>query len=217
MNSEATEATEATEAPHAMKMVHLAYTVRSSNTDNMLPHVFIDVGRNETMLTPDKPQPGSYWFVFLDVNNPRVKAKEFIVPGKDHSVVPAGIDTYMNDPKYIFALATHALWMPNVPQGQFYDFLAKYGAGRELQRLEQIHAVGNTLMCGGYGSASYVLTSQCGPRGGGLAPPSYELSGTYESNLPAILLMSLMAAASGGPPYSIMDAYTWTSPPPVRA
>ena len=200
------------------EMVHLAYTIRSSNSDNQPPIVVIDVGRNETLHKPDKPQNDSYWFAFLDANNPRVKVKEFVVPGKDHAVVPAGIDTYMNDPKYIFALATHGLWMPYVPQGPFYDFLAKYGAGRELQRLEQIQAVGNSLMCGGYGNASYVLTSLCGPRGGPLpAPASYEVSGTYENNLPAILLLSLMAGSGGGPPYSIMDAYTWTSPPPVRA
>jgi hypothetical protein len=194
-------------------MVHLAYMVRSSNSDNISPLVIIDVGRNETVIRPDKPLAGSYWFVFLDANNPRVKVKEWIVPTKDHSAVPAGIDTYMNDPKYIYALATHSLWTPWVPQGPFYDFLAKYGAGRELQRMEQVSAYGNTLACGGYGFSSYVLTSQGGPRGGPLPPPAaYEKCGPSDGNQPAILLMSLMAASGGGPPYSIMDSYTWTSP-----
>jgi hypothetical protein len=103
--------------------------------------------------------------------------------------------------------------MPSVPQGPLYDFLAKYGAGRELQRLEQIGAVGNTLTCGGYAIVSYVLTSLGGPRVPGQpAPASYEMAGTPDGNLPAILLLSLMPQANG-PPYSIMDAYTWTSPP----
>ena len=195
-----------------MNMVHLAYTIRSSNNDNQPPTIVIDVGRNETIIRPATPTSNTYWIAFLDANNPRVKVKEWIVPGKEHAVVPAGIDTYMNDPKYIYVVATQTLWAPFVPQGPFYDFLAKYGAGRALQRLEQINAAGPVLTSGGYDHVSYCLTSLCGPRGGGVAPASYEVSGTYENNLPAILLMSLMAQSGGGPPYSIMDAYTWTSP-----
>jgi hypothetical protein len=197
-----------------VSMVHLAYTIRSSNSDNLSPTIVIDVGRNETIIKPATPTMNTYWIAFLDASNPRVKVKEWIIPGKEHSVVPAGIDTYMNDPRYIYVVATQTLWVYNIPQGPFYDFLAKYGAGRALQRLEQINAQGQVLTSGGYDHVSYCLTSQCGPRGGPLpAPASYEVSGTYESNLPAILLLSLMASSSGGPPYSIMDAYTWTSPP----
>jgi len=191
----------------------LAYTIRSSNSDR-LPLLYVDVGRNETAIRPDKPQPNSYWFVFLDANNPRVKVKEWVWPGSQHAVVPPGIDTYMNDPKHIFAVATHSLSTPQLPQGPLYDFLAKYGASRELQRLEQISAVGPSLSCGGYEHVSYVLTSACGPRVSGQpAPASYEIGGTPDGNLPAILLLSLMPAANGGPPYSIVEANTWTSPP----
>ena len=74
-------------ADAANKMVHLAYAVRSSNTSGHVPVVLIDVGRNETLHKPDHPQENSYWFVFLDVNNPRQKVKEWVVPAKDHSVV----------------------------------------------------------------------------------------------------------------------------------
>jgi len=211
-------ADETANANAGKQMVHLAYTVRSSNNDNVSPAIVIDVGRNETVIKPASPMPGSYWIAFLDANNPRIKVKEWVIPGKDHSVVPAGIDTYMNNTNYIYAIATQSLWVFQIPQGPFYDFLAKYGAGRELQRLEQINAQGTVLTCGGYDKVSYCLTSLCGPRGGpNPAPPSYEVSGTYESNLPAILLMSLMASPSGGGPYSMMDTYTWTSPTPVRA
>jgi hypothetical protein len=178
------------------------------------PYIYIDVGRNITYIHPDKSQPNSYWFVFLEANNPRVKVKEWIWPGDQHAAVPPGIDTYMNDPKYIFAVITHTLWTPQTPQGPLYDFLAKYGAGRELQRLEQISAVGPAFSCGGYGNVSYVLTSTAGPRVHGQPPPpSYEIGGTPDGNLPALLLLSLMPQANGGPPYSIMDANTWTSPP----
>ena len=67
----------------------------------------------------------------------------------------------MNDPEYIFAVATQYLSTLHVPQGDFYDFLAKYGAGRELQRLEQINTV---LGCGSYQPHGLHLTGQCGPR-----------------------------------------------------
>jgi hypothetical protein len=187
----------------------LAYTIRSTFADQASPSLIIDVGRNQTKIMPASPVPGSYWFVFLDRMNPRVKVKEWVVHGSQHSTVPPGIDTFMNDTKYIFAIATQSLPITWVPQGPLYDFFAKYGASRELQRLEQFNA---TIPCGGLNTLSYVLTSQAGPREPGKpAPPSYE-AGSLEE-LPAVLMMSLMAAQeSGGGPYSIMDAYTWTSP-----
>ena len=79
----------------------LAYTIRSSNY-NYAPFLLIDVGRNETAIRPDSPQVNSYWFVFLDAKNPRVKAKEWVWPGKQNADVPPGIDTYMQDPKLHF-------------------------------------------------------------------------------------------------------------------
>jgi hypothetical protein len=94
-----------------------------------------------------------------------------------------------------------------------YDFFAKYGAGRALQKLEQINAV---LSCGAYGHVGYVLTGQCGPRGDPKVPPppSYEVS-SYAGQ--AMLLMSLMPQMNGAPPYTICDSYTWTSPPAATA
>jgi hypothetical protein len=44
----------------------------------------------------------------------------------------------MSDPGYLFALVTPHLSTLHVPQGDFYDYLAAHGAGRDLQRLEQI-------------------------------------------------------------------------------
>jgi hypothetical protein len=156
-------------------------------------------------MRPDKPQDDSYWIVFLDAKNPRNKVKEWVVPGQDNSKIPSGIDTYMNDPDYIFAITTHFLSTLHVPQGAFYDYLVKYGAGRELQQLEQINSV---LGCGSYGRMSYILTGLCGPRGGkNISPMSYERGSAHP--LPVLLLMSLMPMPGGGPPYSICDSNTF--------
>jgi hypothetical protein len=188
----------------------LAYTVTSSMQTHRYPYLGVGSGLspNETFMHPANPQDDSYWIVIIDAKNPRVKVKEWIVPGANNAV-PGGIDTYMNDPDYIFAVATQYLSTQHVPQDAFYNFLVKYGAGRELQRLEQINS---TLGYGSYGQVSYVLTSQCGPRVPHQpAPPSYEV-GSY-SNYPALLMMSLESMPNGSPPYSIADINTFIPRP----
>ena len=183
----------------------LAYTI-SSTLYAAPPSIIVGYGKNATYMRPDSPQDDSYWIVFLDAKNPRVKVKEFVVPGNNHTGIPPGVDTYMNDPDYIFTIATQNLSTLHVPQGDFYDFFVKYGAGRGLQRLEQISTV---LSCGTYSHMAYILTGQGGPRDPKLPPPiSYELSST-NSAVPALLLMSLMPMPNGGPPYSICDSYTF--------
>jgi hypothetical protein len=61
----------------------------------------------------------------------------------------------MSNPQYIFALATQFLSLLHIPQGDFFDYLMKYGAGRQLQRIEQLNS---TLGCGSIGRPTYVLT-----------------------------------------------------------
>lgn len=183
----------------------LAYTI-SSTLYSGTPSLIIGYGSNGTGMRPQNPQDDSYWIVFLDAKNPRVKVKEWVVPGNNNTTIPSGVDTYMNDPGYIFAIATQYLSTLHVPQGDFYDFFVKYGAGRALQRLEQINTV---LSCGSYSHMAYILTGQCGPRVPGQPSPiSYELSSTSQSS-PALMLMSLMPMPNGGPPYSICDSYTF--------
>ena len=99
----------------------------------------------------------------------------------------------MSDPAYLFAVVTQYLSTLHVPQGDFYDYLAAHGAGRELQRLEQINT---SLGCGWISYMSYALTGQCGP------PPgvAYERGSTSGA---ALMLMSLMPLPNGQPPYSI--------------
>lgn len=184
----------------------LAYTIQSTLNDSGKPSICVDYGKNATWMVPDKPQSDSYWFVFLNAKNPREKVKEWVVPGQNNSTVPAGIDTYMNDPDYIFVVATQYLSTLHVPQGPLYTFLSQYGASRELQRLEQMSTV---LSCGTYSHMAYILTGQAGPRDPKKPPlQSYELSST-SSAVPALMLMSLMPMPNGGPPYSICDSYTF--------
>jgi hypothetical protein len=190
-----------------MPMKHmLAFTIQPSVYTANKPSVAIDVGRNKTWFAPANALDDSYWICIIDATNPRVMVKDFVVPGSQNSQVPAGIDTYMNDPKYIFVLATQTLNTLHVPQGAFFDFLTKYGASRELQKLEQLNTV---LGCGSYGHVSYALTGQCGPRG--LGNISYEKGSIY-SNYSALMMMSLMPGPNGAPPFALCDNYTWTSP-----
>jgi hypothetical protein len=187
----------------------LAFTIAPSVYTGSKPSVVIDVSRNKTWHTPANAPDDIYWICIIDAKNPRVMVKDFILPGAQNSTVPAGIDTYMNDPEYIFAVVTKTLSTLHVPQGAFFDFLTKYGAGRELQKLEQLNVV---FGCGSYSNVSYALTGQCGPRGGGKpSPASYEKGSIY-ADYSALMMMSLMPGANGAPPYSLCDNYTWTSP-----
>ena len=192
-----------------MAMQHmLGFTIHPA-TGGGNPYVVIGVGSNRTALAPTNAPDDSYWICIINAKNPRVMVKDWIIKGSDNSKVPPGIDTYMNDPEYIFVVATKTLSTLHVPQGAFFDFLTKYGAGPELQKLEQLNVV---YGCGNYGNVSYALTGQCGPRGGGKPnPPSYEKGSIY-GGYSALMMMSLMPGPNGAPPYSLCDTYTWTSP-----
>lgn len=179
----------------------LAFTIQSTLVSNWAPSVVVGLGNKSTTFRPQTPVDDSYWILILDDTNPNNKVKDFVVPGSNNTAVPAGLDQYMSSPQYIFAVVTQYLSMLHVPQGDFYDYLAKYGASRELQRLEQINSV---LSCGSYSRVSYILTGQCGPRGTGAV--SYEIGSTRNSEL---LLMSLMPGSGGKPPYSICNSYTF--------
>jgi hypothetical protein len=199
-----------------MDMSHmLAFTIQPSifpGKDSNPPFLVVGAGRDATQMAPAQAQrqDDSYWICIINANNPREKVKDWVIPGTQNSTVPAGIDTYMNNPGYIFVVATEYLNTLHVPQGAFYDFLVKYGAGRELQKLEQLNAV---LSCGNYGHMSYVLIGQCGPREAGKpAPISYE-KGSYLGDVSALMMMSLMPQKNGAPPYSICDSYSWKNPP----
>jgi len=195
----------------------LAYTITAPLADGLRPTVRIGSGwpsNTETTLFPASQTNNTYWIVILSAQNPTQKVTEWVVPAVN-AAPPAGIETYMDNPAYIFAVVTSSLRTVNVPLDAFYNFLAKYGAGTELQKLEQIHSVfGYT----GFARSGYILTGPCGPRTP-VAPQSYEVA-TYnafnaQTLLPALLLMSLQSLPTGQPPYGIIEAHTWLPRPPA--
>jgi hypothetical protein len=173
----------------------LAYSIQTDP-----PLVRVGLGTDMAHIRPDNPQQNSYWIAFLSAQNPKQKVKEWVIPASQNSTVPAGIENFMNNPAYIFALATQGLATMQLPQGDFYNFLVKYGAGPKLQRMEQrIQMMG----CGAFGATRYVLTGNCGPRG----PGSIGYEAGYDDD--GFLLMSLMPMPNGQPPYGICNSYTF--------
>jgi hypothetical protein len=179
----------------------LAYTIHGSLTAGAWPSIRIGQGQSSQPLRPNQPVDDSYWIVIMDANKPATKVQEWIVPGQNNATVPSNLDQYMTNPGYLFAVVTQFLSNYHVPQGDFYDYLAAHGAGRELQKLEQVSTHTQT----GYGlfsRVSYALTGQCGPTGN----VAYERGAFSEA---AMLLMSLMPLPNGQPPYSICDSHTF--------
>ena len=179
----------------------LAYTIRSPVNAGAVSYIRIGQGSSSQVVKPSQPADNSYWIVILDAKQPTTKVQEWVIPGQNNTTVPGNLDEYMHNPGYFFAVVTQILNNSYVPQGAFYDYLAEHGAGRELQKLEQISSHTQT----GYGlytNVSYILTGQGGPPG----QIAYERAGLSDS---ALLLMSLMPTPSGQPPYSICDSYTF--------
>jgi hypothetical protein len=179
----------------------LAYTIRSPLQAGVPPFIRIGQGQSAQVLRPNQPVDDSYWIVIMDANKPATKVQDWVIPGQNNTAVPSNLDQYMSNPAYLFAVVTQYLSNYNVPQGAFYDYLTAHGAGRELQKLEQISSHTQT----GYGlfaHVSYVLTGQGGPTANG----AYERSSFTDATL---LLMSLMPLPNGQPPYSICDSYTF--------
>jgi hypothetical protein len=175
----------------------LAYSIIGSLNSNSVPEIVIGQGPSKKYLKPDTPADDSYWFCILDASNPTNKVKEFVVAGSNNAVVPTGLDAYMSNPAYIFAVVTQYLSTLHVPQGALYTYLVQHGAGRELQRLEQINT---SLGCGSISRMSYLLTAQGGSTFG------YEQGSTKQN---VMLLMSLMPRSNGQPPYNICDTNTF--------
>ena len=183
----------------------LAYTIQAASSPGAWPSITIGQGSTQKGLRPNTPQDDSYWIAILDATNPTNKVQEFVVPGRNNATVPSGLDQYMTSPNYLFVLATQHLSTLHVPQGDFYDYLALHGAGRELQRLEQLNT---SLSCGSISYVTYLLTGHCG------TPPqtAYEQSSTSTSGY-ILFMMSLMPMPNGNPPYTICDTYTFITRP----
>ena len=182
----------------------LAYTIRGGLVSGDYPQIYIGQGSNHKSFFSTNHVDDSYWFYFLDRKNPLTKVYDVVIPGSANSTVPAGLDTYMNNPDLLFGVVTQNLNTLHVPQGPLYTFFVTYGAGRALQKLEQINS---SMSCGYFGHMSYALIGLGGPRGGGNPPlASYEDGSLYHQ---AMIEMSLMPQMNGQPPYSICDCNTF--------
>jgi hypothetical protein len=177
----------------------LAYTLRAPIQGNT-GTAFIRIGQGSSgqTLTPNAPKDQTWWFVILDANKPTSIVQQWVTPS--NNAIPDGLDKYMSNPAYLFAVVSQALSNGQVPQGPLYDYLSKHGAGRELQKLEQVSSY-TYPPYGLYARVSYALTGQ-----GGQGGISYERSSFSE---PALLELSLMPQMNGQPPYSICDSYTF--------
>ena len=177
----------------------LAYTLRAPIQANTgVAQITVGQGSTAQVIKPNQPQDYSYWIVILDASKPTAKLQEWVV--QSNNAIPPGLDQYMSNPKYLFAVVTQTLGSNGVPQGAFYHYLTAHGAGRELQKLEQLSSY-TAPPYGVVSSMAYVLTGQCGT-GGNVA---YEHGSFTE---PVVLELSLMPLPSG-PPYSICDSYTF--------
>lgn len=182
----------------------LAYTIKGGLRSGDVPAVYIGQGTSKKSFVPTNYADDTYWFYFLDASNPQTKVYDLVVPATNNSNVPSGLQTYMDNPGLLFGVVTQNLSTLHVPQGALYDFVAKYGAGRALQRLEQIST---SMGCGYFGNMSYALIGQGGQRGGNnIPPPSYDDSSVQHA---VILEYSLMPQMNGQPPYSICDCNTF--------
>jgi len=179
----------------------LAYTIQGFSSSGGITRITIGQRNTKQSIRPTAPADDSYWIVILDAHNPTTKVQEFVVPGSSNTAVPSGLDTYMSNPAYLFAVVTQYLSTLHVPQGDFYDYLAAHGAGRELQRLEQVNT---SLGCGSISYLSYALTGQCGPT----PSAAYERGSTSGG---VLLLMSLMPLPNGQPPYTVCDSNTFVT------
>src|SRR5256885_14270349 len=170
----------------------LAYTLRApiqSGAGTAL--IKIGQGSSVQTLTPNGAKDMSYWIVILDANKPASIVQQWVT--QDNKTVPSNIDNWMKNPAYLFAVVTQVLGSGQVPQGPLYDYLTAHGAGRELQKLEQI----STYTLPPYGlfaRLSYILTGPCGP------PPNVPQAGASFSG-PGAPPISLMPPMNRQPPY----------------
>ena len=194
------EEAQTAEAPQTAGMPPmLAYTLRAPiQTGTGTALIKVGQGSSAQSLTPNAAKDTTYWIAILDANKPTTIVQQWVI--QDNKTVPSGLDQYMTNPGYLFAVVTQVLGSGQVPQGPFYDYLTAHGAGRELQKLEQISSYTDPPY-GLVARVSYILTGQCGS--GGIA---YEHGSFTEAS---VLELSLMPMANGQPPYSICDAYTF--------
>jgi hypothetical protein len=185
----------------------LAFTIQGGGASDLMPGIGIGYPDNTTAAIVPRTTKADlpdefYWVCLLDNYRPGLIIVDFIIDGSNYSTVPPKLDAALSDPEIIFVVVTKSLSLQHVPKGDFYNLLVKYGAGPELQRLNQLST---TLYPGGFKRAGYVLTGAGGKRGGTFSPPSYEASTITE---PATIVAMSLMQSSGQQPYTLIDLYT---------
>jgi len=118
----------------------------SANMDNR-----ISIGPNKLFLSC--ATTNLYWAVVVDRTNLNVVANFNF---SNNSNVPPQLAPYQGNAQYMLILSTMRVLSTNLPVGNFYNFLVASGAGKELQRIEQIYAA---LNCSNWGNMGYVLVT----------------------------------------------------------
>jgi hypothetical protein len=190
----------------ASKQKTLAYTIQGGGASNLTPQINIGYPVGGATLTPRNTRGALldefYWVCILMPYTPWIILTDFVIPGSNNSTVPAGVEAAMSEPGNIFVVATRQLSIQHVPTGDWLNYLLKYGAARELQRINQLST---TTTPGLFKNAGYVLASTTGPRGeSNIPPPSYEASTLTDPV--TIVAMSIKSYSEDGP-YSLIDSY----------
>jgi hypothetical protein len=97
--------------------------------------------------------PNLYWAIVVDRTDLTVVANFTF---SNNANVPPQLAPYQNNAQYMLILSTMQVSSTNLPVGNLYSFLVNNGAGKELQRIEQIYAA---LNCGTWGNLGYVLVT----------------------------------------------------------
>ena len=129
--------------------------------------------------------PNLYWALVVDRTSLKV-VENFTF--SDNSDVPAQLVPYENNAQYMFFLSTMQLSSTNLPVGNFYNFLVSQGAGKELQRIEQIYAA---LNCGTWGNLGYVLVTTLD------STPGFDYSGYIDNGFISTLQLIPIQVGSG--------------------
>ncbi|MEP6674786.1 MAG: hypothetical protein ABJA78_06515 [Ferruginibacter sp.] len=116
------------------------------------PNASSVINLNGTNLNP--PATGvQYWILVLDRTDLSVQLNITFIP---NDTVPAALQPFSGNSKYIMVLTTQTLTSDNLPTGAFYSFLVGEGAGSKLNSLEQVYEAFN---CGTWGWMGYTLVS----------------------------------------------------------
>jgi len=151
----------------------------------------VSIGTNNLQIGYNTPN--LYWALVVDRTNLNV-VENFTF--SDNSDVPRQLAPYENNAQYMLILSTMQLSSINLPVGNFYNFLVSQGAGKELQRIEQIFAA---LNCGTWSNYGYILVTTLD------STPGFDFSGFIDNAI--ISTLQLIPVQVGSQTYYTPEVY----------